>query len=134
MVIAHSRPVSRWGSKLDYLGITTLITGSFFPTIYYGFYCFPQLQKIYWTMVESLINRTNRRFRPSGLSLPLLLLMINSLLMLGGIPFTDLFNHRPIRAGLFVAMGLSGLFPVAHLLTLLPVYPQLNCINHRLTC
>lgn len=52
MVIAHSRHVSRWGSKLDYLGITTLITGSFFPTIYYGFYCFPHLQKIYWTMVN----------------------------------------------------------------------------------
>jgi adiponectin receptor len=51
MIIAHSQPVSRMGSKLDYLGITVLITGSFFPSVYYGFYCFPHLQKVYWTMV-----------------------------------------------------------------------------------
>jgi predicted membrane channel-forming protein YqfA (hemolysin III family) len=49
--MAHSQPVTRWGAKLDYLGITVLITGSFFPSIYYGFYCFPNIQKVYWTMV-----------------------------------------------------------------------------------
>lgn len=52
MITAHSQPVARLGSKLDYLGITILITGSFFPSVYYGFYCFPHLQKIYWTMVS----------------------------------------------------------------------------------
>jgi hypothetical protein len=28
-----------------------LITGSFVPSIFYGFYCHPHLQEFYWTMV-----------------------------------------------------------------------------------
>ena len=37
-------------------------------------------------------------------------------------PF-KLILHSPIRATLFVLMGLSGIFPVVHLLMLLPVLP-----------
>ena len=47
----HSPRVNAIGNKLDYVGIVFLITGSFVPCIYYGFYCEPRLQKIYWTMV-----------------------------------------------------------------------------------
>ena len=47
----HSSRVNAIGNKLDYVGIVFLITGSFVPSIYYGFYCEPDLQKIYWTMV-----------------------------------------------------------------------------------
>lgn len=47
----HSPRVAKFGNKLDYVGIVCLITGSFIPSIYYGFYCEPALQKIYWTMV-----------------------------------------------------------------------------------
>lgn len=47
----HSHLVARFGNKLDYVGIVFLITGSFIPSVYYGFYCFPRLQEIYWTMV-----------------------------------------------------------------------------------
>jgi adiponectin receptor len=49
----HSQHVARFGNKLDYVGIVFLITGSFIPSIYYGFYCQPRLQKTYWTMVSS---------------------------------------------------------------------------------
>jgi adiponectin receptor len=49
----HSPIVSKFGNKLDYVGIVALITGSFIPSIYYGFYCHPHLQEIYWTMVSS---------------------------------------------------------------------------------
>jgi adiponectin receptor len=49
----HSHVVARFGNKLDYVGIVFLITGSFIPSIYYGFYCHPHLQQTYWTMVSS---------------------------------------------------------------------------------
>ena len=50
----HSHVVARFGNKLDYVGIVFLITGSFIPSIYYGFYCHPHLQEFYWTMVRFL--------------------------------------------------------------------------------
>lgn len=48
----HSLIVARMGNKLDYVGIILLITGSFIPTIYYGFYCHPHLRETYWLMVR----------------------------------------------------------------------------------
>ena len=51
MITCHSPEVSRFGNQLDYAGIVALITGSFVPSVYYGFYCEPFLQKIYWAMV-----------------------------------------------------------------------------------
>ena len=47
----HSPKVNRLGNQLDYVGIVALITGSFVPSVYYGFYCDPNLQKVYWAMV-----------------------------------------------------------------------------------
>jgi adiponectin receptor len=49
----HSPIVNRMGNKLDYVGIVFLITGSFIPSVFYGFYCHPHLQEFYWTMVCS---------------------------------------------------------------------------------
>lgn len=48
----HSYEVSRIGNKFDYVGIIFLITGSFIPSIFYGFYCYPKLQETYFTMVR----------------------------------------------------------------------------------
>ena len=48
----HSPTVARFGNKLDYVGIVCLITGSFIPSVFYGFYCHPHLQEFYWTMVR----------------------------------------------------------------------------------
>lgn len=48
----HSPLVNRLGNQLDYAGIVALIVGSFVPSIYYGFYCEPVLQKIYWAMAS----------------------------------------------------------------------------------
>ena len=47
----HSPSVNSIGNQLDYLGIVLLITGSFVPSVYYGFFCLPRVQIIYWTMV-----------------------------------------------------------------------------------
>jgi adiponectin receptor len=54
MISNHSPAVAKIGNKLDYVGIVCLITGSFIPSVYYGFYCHPHLQEAYWTMVGTL--------------------------------------------------------------------------------
>ncbi|WKY03312.1 hypothetical protein Q1695_004785 [Nippostrongylus brasiliensis] len=94
-VACHSDSVGKLFSKLDYAGITLLIVGSFIPWLYYAFYCRPQPMIIYITMISVL-----------GL-----LAMIVSLWDKFAEP-----QFRPLRATVFVAMGLSALFPAAHLL------------------
>lgn len=49
----HSPNVQKLGNQLDYLGIVILMWGSTIPSIYYGFYCDPGLQKAYWANVSS---------------------------------------------------------------------------------
>jgi adiponectin receptor len=89
----HSPLVARVGNALDYVGIVGLITGSFVPSVYYGFYCAPALQFLYWTMICTLgVGCTCvciiPRFRTPG--------------------------WRPFRAAMFVSMGLSAVFPIVH--------------------
>lgn len=50
----HSPRVNKLGNQLDYVGIVLLISGSFVPSIYYGFWCEPALQKVYWAMVSGI--------------------------------------------------------------------------------
>jgi len=89
----HSPVAQKFGNKLDYVGIVFLITGSFIPSVFYGFYCHPHIQETYWTMICSI-----------GV----------------GCASVSIFERfrtppwRPYRAGMFVAMGLSAVFPVLH--------------------
>jgi adiponectin receptor len=48
----HSAEVAKWGNKLDYSGIVFLIVGSYMPALYYGFFCYPALLKLYMTAVS----------------------------------------------------------------------------------
>ncbi|KAK6618592.1 hypothetical protein RUM43_012983 [Polyplax serrata] len=89
----HSECVSKLFSKLDYCGIAILIMGSFVPWLYYGFYCRLQAKLIYLTVVVvlgicSIVVSLWDRF-----SLP---------------------NYRPLRTGLFMGFGLSGVVPAVH--------------------
>ena len=68
----HSPVVGRWGNKLDYVGIVCMITGSFIPSIFYGFYCHSHLQEIYWTMVRHLILLMYRSDERANVGLDLL--------------------------------------------------------------
>lgn len=52
LVCNHSPRINRLGNQLDYVGIVLLITGSFVPSVYYGFWCKRELQMGYWTMVS----------------------------------------------------------------------------------
>ena len=62
-VTNHSPAISRFGNQLDYVGIVALITGSFVPSVYYGLYCEPFLQKVYWAMVR--IRKKNLTLFPN---------------------------------------------------------------------
>ncbi|KAI3414185.1 Paqr-1p [Globodera pallida] len=92
-VSCHSKPVVRIFSRLDYMGISLLIVGSFIPWIYYGFYCRREPKVTYIAMIGVL-----------GLGAVIVSLW-------------DKFNdkrYRPFRAGIFSLMGLSGIIPTLH--------------------
>lgn len=89
----HSPFVSRIGNTFDYIGIVGLIVGSFIPSVYYGFYCVPDLQRLYWTMICSI-----------GLGC----------VFVSVLPRFRTPRWRPFRAAMFVGMGLSAVFPVIH--------------------
>lgn len=89
----HSHAVAQFGNKLDYLGIVSLIWGSFVPSIYYGFACEPVLVKTYWTMITTI---------GAGCAL----VSVNSMFRQP--------HWRTFRASMFAAMGLSAVVPVIH--------------------
>ncbi|XP_064549240.1 adiponectin receptor protein isoform X3 [Drosophila montana] len=89
----HSVEIGRLFSKLDYCGIALLIMGSFVPWLYYGFYCHYQPKVIYLSVVcvlgcLSIIVSLWDKFSEPAL--------------------------RPLRAGVFMSFGLSGVIPAIH--------------------
>lgn len=75
------------------MGISLLIIGSFIPWVYYGFYCRREPKITYIAMVSVL-----------GVAAIMVSLW-------------DKFSesrYRPLRAGVFVAMGCSGVIPAVH--------------------
>lgn len=89
----HSPGVCKVFSRLDYCGISLLITGSFVPWLYYGFYCERHLKLFYLFLVSIL-----------GVTTVIVALS----------EFFSLPKNRPIRAGVFMAFGFSGLLPAVH--------------------
>lgn len=92
-VSCHSEEVVRFFSKLDYIGVSVLIVGSFIPWLFYGFYCRRWPKIVYMTIVfilglASAIVSTFDRFARPG--------------------------RRHLRAVLFTGFGLSGLIPCIH--------------------
>lgn len=89
----HSEKVGRIFAKLDYCGIALLIVGSFVPWLYYCFYCHNSPRVVYLVCIFVL-----------GI-----LSIIVSMWDKFGQP-----QYRSLRAGVFVALGLSGVVPAAH--------------------
>ncbi|KAI1382312.1 HlyIII-domain-containing protein [Hypoxylon crocopeplum] len=93
----HSPGVAKWGNKLDYSGIVFLIVGSYVPALYYGLFCLPKLMTVYLYGIFLL-----------GLGC-------------GIVSWVDQFRTprwRPYRAAMFVGLGVSGVVPVCHGLTI----------------
>jgi len=89
----HSQNVSKVFHKLDYVGISLLIVGSYVPWTYYGFYCYDVPRRSYLaTMcilsITTIIVTMAERF---------------------GTP-----RYRPIRALLYICLGCFGIIPFTH--------------------
>lgn len=89
----HSPNVQKFGNQLDYLGIVFLMWGSTISTVYYGFFCDPALQKLYWLNVSVLAS----------------LCVVATL--------HPRFSHsawRSYRAAMYAGLGLSAVVFVVH--------------------
>ena len=92
-LMCHSESVSNLWLRIDYVGILTLILGSFFSGIYVGFYCEPTKRNIYWSMI-------------------IILSLITSILVLH--PKLQGLKYRTHRTWAFILTSLSGFAPVTH--------------------
>ncbi|KAF9582785.1 hypothetical protein BGW38_010765, partial [Lunasporangiospora selenospora] len=93
----HSEPIAHQWNRCDYVGIVFLIVGSFYPAIFYGFYCYKTWQIVYTTLISifgaaTIVAVVRPEFRTP--------------------------QYRWIRSSLFLAMGLSGIIPALHGLAL----------------
>lgn len=90
---AHSKDVKSFMNRLDYAGISILICGSYFPPIYYFFYCHSSLVWLYLSVIS-----------------------------IGcGLVFVVTFwkdfqkpQFRWLRGILFLILGLFGVVPIGH--------------------
>ena len=89
--ISHQVSTRMW--KVDYLGISILIVVSFYPVVYYSFYCLPELRDFYLSCVTCL-----------GVAA-----LIPTIL-----PRFQKPSWTPIRAALFTALASFGFFPWFH--------------------
>lgn len=89
----HSPSVAYVFAKLDYCGIAILTMGSFVPWLYYSFYCH-FLTKLAYIVSICLLGCAA---------------IVVSLWEKFAIP-----RFRPLRAGLFIGLGLSGIIPAIH--------------------
>lgn len=90
----HSEGVYSFLCKLDYTGISFLITGSMIPAYYYGFYC---------TVIAKYIH--------IFITLALCILCVC-------VSMWNKFSapkYRPLRFGVFVLFGLYGSIPFIHI-------------------
>jgi len=79
--------------RIDYVGIAVLIVASFYPVVYYSFYCVPGLRTFYLSVMSAF-----------GVAVLIISLM-------------DRFQapqYTPYRAVLFSGLGACGAFPILH--------------------
>jgi len=93
----HSFKVYYWFAKLDYAGITIMITGSYFSILYYSWACYPTIRTIYLSIV---------------LVLGIISMIVS---MVPAFAHAKLFK---IRAAFFLMFGGYGLIPLPHLIYL----------------
>jgi adiponectin receptor len=91
----HSQKVARRCHAFDYSGIIVLIVGSFYPLLYYGFFCDFRIQAFYIATITI-----------AGLGAASLVLN----------PEYAKPTHRGARTAVFMALGLCAILPTTHLL------------------
>ncbi|TFK34452.1 hemolysin-III related-domain-containing protein [Crucibulum laeve] len=91
----HSEKVATRCHAYDYSGIVVLTVGSFYPCLYYGFFCHAHFQAFY------LISMTL-----AGLGAAYIVLN----------PEYGKPSHRGARTAVFIGLGLCAVVPVSHLI------------------
>lgn len=89
----HSEGVCKAWNRCDHLGIVILIVGSYYPAVYYLFYCSPFLLRFYLTSISALGALT------------------------AWMCFSPRFQgHEFIwaRISIFIALGASGTIPISY--------------------
>jgi len=92
-LMCHSRRVNQVFHKLDYVGISLLIVGSYVPFTYYGFYCLDTARRVYLAVIALLSIATIVVTMADRFATP---------------------TYRPVRAFLFVCLGCFGIIPAYH--------------------
>ena len=99
---AHSLKLNQHLSTLDYAGISILIAGSFYPPVYYAYFCFPS--KIYLDSIWLYLG---------GISIAATITFFVSF-----VPSFQLPEMRWFRGCLFLILGLFGIIPLYNLTSL----------------
>ncbi|KAJ0395681.1 hypothetical protein P43SY_002474 [Pythium insidiosum] len=94
LLFVYSKPAYFFLSRLDYAGITIMIAGSFYPMIYYSFYCHPWVLRLYLTAISVMAAITFTVTLLPAFSTPKFLYL---------------------RTGIFLALGFFGVIPISHL-------------------
>ncbi|KAI0287531.1 hemolysin-III related-domain-containing protein [Russula brevipes] len=94
MASSHSKQVAARCHALDYSGIIVLILGSHYPCLYYGFYC-ESHYKIGYLLLITVVG------------------LVAACVVLN--PTYAKPTHRHARTKVFIALGLSGILPITHL-------------------
>ncbi|KAL8287316.1 hypothetical protein RQP46_003768 [Phenoliferia psychrophenolica] len=85
--------VSHAWNRMDYIGIVVLITGTMVPCVRYGFFCSPNLQHFYLACIATAGAAT-------------IMVVIS--------PHARTPAYRRFRTWVFIALGLSAVFPIGH--------------------
>ncbi|KAL8243600.1 hypothetical protein R6Q59_009858 [Mikania micrantha] len=92
-LMCHSEQVSGLWLRFDYLGIITLILGSFYSGIYVGFYCELGIRNMYWSMIT-------------------ILGVVTATLVLH--PSLQGVKYRRHKAYAFILTAITGFAPITH--------------------
>ncbi|KAJ8769381.1 hypothetical protein K2173_002585 [Erythroxylum novogranatense] len=103
LLSCHSERLSCIMLRLDYAGIATLISTSFYPTVYYSFMCYPFFCSLYMGFITIF-----------GIATVLFSLH----------PMFQTPEFRTTRVCLFSGMALCGLVPILHKLILFWSLPE----------
>ncbi|KAK8962771.1 hypothetical protein KSP40_PGU011326 [Platanthera guangdongensis] len=93
LLCCHSAATCYLTLRLDYAGISALIVSSFYPLVYYTFYCLPFFRNLYLCSITL--------FGAAAIAATLS-------------PAFESPRFRAARSVLFACMGASGLVPIAH--------------------
>ena len=91
--MSHSQHICERCNSFDYIGIIVLISGTYWPSVYYGFVCQPHIRLSYCLVVGMLAAGT--------------IYFVTA-------PSFRTISYRSLRTRVFLSLGFSGLIPIGH--------------------